>query len=233
MVISGGLMSSNRLQEKTKSSESNREQRKHYFFPFLQKSFFEISKEIPLAQGSFSIYVPVANDTGHAGQIHKRRSTLENPANPWLKVHVLAWMDKLWQIFLEKRNGRKKNKKKIWQKWDVLVKGCQQQTPTCPSFSSCFELQLSHSPDLEVEFEKLMLSKRFMVAPQIKTDDAFVCFFLLYIPIIPGFITLLFPLHRFLAFALLSLHRPGVVAMAVESAQMVGQLAFRGRGSKA
>lgn len=92
---------------------------------------------------------------------------------------------------------------------------------------------MSHSPDLEVEFEKLMLSKRFMVAPQIKTDVAFVCFFLLYIPIIPGFITLLFPLHRFLAFALLSLHRPGVVAMAVESAQMVGQLAFRGRGSKA
>lgn len=46
------------------------------------KSFFEISEAIPLAQGSYSIYVPFANDTGNAGQIHKRRSTLENPANP-------------------------------------------------------------------------------------------------------------------------------------------------------
>lgn len=69
----------------------------------------------PLAQGSYSIYVPFANDTGNAGQIHKRRSTLENPANPWLKVHVLASMDKLWQIFPGKRS---KEKKKQQQNWD-------------------------------------------------------------------------------------------------------------------
>jgi len=62
----------------------------------------------PLAQGSYSIYVPFANDIGNAGQIHKRRSTLENPANPWLKVHVLASMDKLWQIFPGKGSKEKK-----------------------------------------------------------------------------------------------------------------------------
>lgn len=76
------------------------------------KSFFEISEAIPLAQGSYSIYVPFANDTGDAGQIHKRRSTLENPANPWLKVHVLASMYKLWQIFPGKGSkGKKKGNK--------------------------------------------------------------------------------------------------------------------------
>lgn len=65
-------------------------------------------RQSTLAQGSYSIYVLFASDIGDAGQIHKRRSTLENPANPWLKVHALAWMYKLWQIFPGKRNKGKK-----------------------------------------------------------------------------------------------------------------------------
>lgn len=72
-----------------------------------------------MAQGSYSIYVLFANDTGDAGQIHKRRSTLENPANPWLKVHVLASMDKLWQIFPGKWS---KGKKKATKLGSFLVK---------------------------------------------------------------------------------------------------------------
>lgn len=67
----------------------------------------------PLAQRSYSIYVHYANNTGDAGQIHKRRSALENPANPWLKVHVLASMDKLWQIFPGKRSKEKKKATKL------------------------------------------------------------------------------------------------------------------------
>lgn len=89
------------------------------------KSFFEISEAIPLAQGSYSIYVPFANDTGDAGQIHKRRSTLENPANPWLKVHVLASMYKLWHIFPGKGSKGKKATKlgSFWLKSGLSVSG--------------------------------------------------------------------------------------------------------------
>ena len=95
----------------------------------------------PLAQGSYSIYVLFANDTGDAGQIHKRRSTLENPANPWLKVHVLASMDKLWQIFPGKWSKGKK-KKKRQQNWDPfwLKSGVNVSGRQAKLMSACQEL---------------------------------------------------------------------------------------------